>query len=200
MQELNLTIQQGKTYSTTLRWASEPYVYKPITSVANTAPVRLTVPGHGMPNGWRFAVSAVQGATGLNAKKSPPDAKEYYEATVVDVDTVDINAVNGMLLGPYRSGGVIQYLTPVDMTGMSARMQVKDRIGGTSLLILTSDAGDITINPGSYTITIRVAPEVTEALTWTNGVYDLEFFNANDVYLLCHGAITVTKEVTTHGE
>jgi hypothetical protein len=200
MQELNLTIQQGKTYSTTLRWASEPYVYKPITSVANTAPVRLTVPGHGMPNGWRFAVSAVQGATGLNAKKSPPDAKEYYEATVVDENTVDINNVNGLLLGPYRSGGVIQYLTPVDMIGMSARMQVKDRIGGTSLLTLTSAGGAITINPATYTITIRIPPTVTDGLTWTTGVYDLEMYNGADVFLLCFGTVSVEREVTTHGE
>jgi hypothetical protein len=199
MQELNLTIQQGKTYSTTLRWASEPYVYKPITSVANTAPVRLTVPAHGLPDGWRFAVSAVQGATGLNAKKSPPEAKEYYEATVIDENTVDINNVNGMLLGAYKSGGVIQYLTPVDMTGMSARMQIKDKVGGTSLLTITSDAGDITINPGTYTITIRIPPTVTEALTWTTGSYDLEMYNGTDVFLLCFGIISVEFEVTTHG-
>jgi hypothetical protein len=198
MQELNLTIQQGKTYSTTLRWASEPYVYKPITSVANTAPVRLTVPTHGLPDGWRFAVSAVQGATGLNAKKSPPDAKEYYEATIVDADTVDINNVNGMLLGAYKSGGVIQYLTPVDMTGMSARMQIKDKVGGTSLLTITSDAGDITINPSTYTITIRIPPTVTEALTWTTGSYDLEMYNGTDVFLLCFGIVEVTQEITTH--
>jgi hypothetical protein len=198
MQELNLTIQQGKTYSTTLRWASEPYVYKPITSVANTAPVRLTVPAHGLPDGWRFAVSAVQGATGLNAKKSPPDAKEYYEATVIDENTVDINTVNGLLLGQYRSGGVIQYLTPVDMTGMSARMQIKDKVGGTALLTLTSDAGDITVNSGAYTITIRIPPEQT-TVTWTSGVYDLEMYNGTDVFLLCFGIVEITQEVTTHG-
>jgi hypothetical protein len=182
-----------------LRWASEPYVYKPITSVANTAPVRLTVPSHGLPDGWRFAVSAVQGATGLNAKKSPPDAKEYYEATVVDANTVDINNVNGMLLGAYKSGGVIQYLTPVDMTGMSARMQIKDKVGGTELLVLTSDAGDITINPSTYTITIRIPPTVTDDITWTTGVYDLEMYNGTDVFLLCFGTVTVELEVTTHG-
>jgi hypothetical protein len=198
MQELNLTIQQGKTYSTTLRWASEPYVYKPITSVANTAPVRLTVPAHGLPDGWRFAVSAVQGATGLNAKKSPPDAKEYYEATVIDENTVDINNVNGMLLGAYKSGGVIQYLTPVDMTGMSARMQINDKVGGTELLTITSDAGDITINPSTYTITIRIPPTVTEGLTWTTGAYDLEMYNGTDVFLLCFGVVEVIPEVTTY--
>jgi hypothetical protein len=198
MQELNLTIQQGKTYSTTLRWASEPYVYKPITSVANTAPVRLTVPAHGLPDGWRFAVSAVQGATGLNAKKSPPDASEYYEATVIDENTVDINTVNGLLLGQYRSGGVIQYLTPVDMTGMSARMQIKDKVGGTALLTLTSDAGDITVNSGAYTITIRIPPEQT-TVTWTSGVYDLEMYNGTDVFLLCFGNVFIDLEVTTHG-
>lgn len=196
-QKLDLTINQGKTFSMVLRWATEPYIYKSITGIAQSAPVRLTVPTHGMPDGWRFGVSAVQGMTQLNAKKSPPDAKEFYEATVIDANTIDINTVNGLLLSAYKSGGVVQYLTPVDMTGMSARMSIKDKVGGTELLSLHTDTGEITLDAAAHTITLRLEPAVTEALTWTKGEYDLEIYNVSDVFLLCYGKVDVAREVTT---
>lgn len=196
-QKLDLCITQGKTFAMTLRWASEPYVYKPIQTIQNTAPVRIGCTAHGMPEGWRFAVTAVQGLTELNASSTPPGAKDYYESHVVDADTVEINAVNGALLRAYKSGGFIQYLTPVDLTGKSARMQIKDKVGGTVLLELTSATGEIALNTTASTIMLRLPPDTAETLTWKKGVYDLEIFDANDVFLLAYGAVSVTQEVTT---
>lgn len=198
-QKLDLTIYQGKTFSVVLRWATEPYIYRPITGIARSAPVRLTVPAHGMPDGWRFAVTAVNRLTQLNARKAPPDPKDYHEATVVDADTVEINNISSLTMPEYQDGGVIQYLTPVDMTGMSARMKIADKVGGTTLLSLHTDTGEITLDAAAYTVTLRLAPAVTEELAWVRGVYDLEIFNASDVFLLCYGAVAVAKEVTTNG-
>jgi hypothetical protein len=87
----------------------------------------------------------------------------------------------------------------VDLTGMSARMSIKDDIGGTELLHLTSADGDLTVNPSTYTVGLRISPAVTEGLDWETGYYDIELFTANDVYLLCYGRVTVTQEVTTSG-
>lgn len=198
-QKLDLAIIQGKTFFLTLRWATEPYIYKPITDIERTAPLRMTVPAHGMPDGWRFAVAGVKGMTALNAKSSPPAISEYYEATVVDQDLIEVNHINGLLLQAYTGDGVIQYLTPVTLAGMSARMSIKDRIGGTRLAHLTSDAGDIELNSAQSTITLRLPPTVTEAFDWRRGVYDLEIYNANDVYLLTYGAVSVEREVTVNG-
>ena len=55
----DLTIQQGRTFSLALRWESPPVVYRPITAIAQTAPARLTVPAHGVPDGWRVAITNV---------------------------------------------------------------------------------------------------------------------------------------------
>lgn len=198
--ELDLCITQGKTFTMDFRWAAEPYVYKNITAIANSAPVRLTVPGHGMPDGWAFAVAGVVGPTELNAKYSPPATYDYHEAVVVDADTVEINEINGMTLKAYRSGGAIQYLTPVDLGGIDVRMQVRDRVGGTLLLELDSGVnGGFTVTPLTHTIALRIPPETTETLDWCTAVYDIEAFNENDVFLLAHGTVTVSKEVTTQG-
>lgn len=196
-QKLALCIPQGKTFSLTLRWASEPYVYRPIQLIENTAPISIDCEAHGMPEGWRFAVAAVQGLTELNAKNSPPAIEDYFEAHVVNADTLEINAVNGALFKPYQSGGFIQYLTPVNLTGKSARMQVKDRIGGEVLLELTSGTNEIVLTPLDSTIMLRLSPAVTEALTWKRGVYDLEIVDDDDVFLLAYGAVSVVQEVTT---
>lgn len=196
-QKLDLCITRGKTFAMTLRWASEPYIYRPIQLIENVAPVRIHSTAHGMPEGWKFAVSAVQGMTELNAQSAPPGAKDYFEAHVVDVDTVEINAVNGALMKTYKSGGYLQYLTPVDLAGKSARMQIKDKVGGTVLLELTSATGEIALNAAANTIILRLSPDITEALTWKKGVYDLEIFDVNDVFLLAYGAVSVTQEVTT---
>ena len=64
----DLTIQQGRTFSLALRWESQPVVYRPITAIAQTAPARLTVPTHGVPDGWRVAITNVKGMTEINAE------------------------------------------------------------------------------------------------------------------------------------
>lgn len=195
----DLCLVRGKTFSMTFRWAAEPYVYKSITGIANTAPVSLTVPGHGMPDGWQFAVSAAEGLTSLNALYDPPVEEDYHTGTVVDADTIEINSVNGMLLDTYTSGGAIQYLTPVDLAGMSARMQIRDHATGTLLLELTSADGDITLDADAHTITLDIPPTATEGETWNRAVYDLEMVSGADVMLLASGKVTVAEEVTVSG-
>ena len=196
---LDLNITQGKTFTITFRWAAEPVVYRDISTIENTAPVRLTVPGHDMPDGWSFAVSGVEGMEKLNARRNPPADTEYHEATVVDPNTVEINKINGMLLDEYQGGGAIQYMTPTDISDMSARMEVRTRAGGDLLLQLHSDNGELVLDPANHTITLRIAPEVTEGIDWRRGVYDIEVFNETDVFLLAHGQVLVHNEVTVGG-
>lgn len=198
-QRLDICITQGKTFSWVLRWASEPYVYKPIEEVMNSAPLRLKVPNHGLPDGWMFAISAVGGMVEINASSNPPIAEDYYEASVVDPNHIEVNKLNGFLFSPYTAGGVIQYLTPVSLVGMSARMSIKDRIGGTTILHLTSDNGDITLDPVLHTIATRIAPTASELIQQKKGVYDLELFNNIDVFPLTYGSVAVHREVTTNG-
>ena len=205
----DLEIKQGKTYSLVLRWETEPIVYKPITaiSLANGAP-RLTVTGHGTPNGWRGAVTRVKGMTQINAKNSPPRASDYVTATVIDANTIELNSVtpcddSGTEWSDYVSGGFWQYNTPVDLAGYTARMKIKDKVGGT--LLASTEAGDSPLNILSIatdntakTITLSIAATATDDITWTKGIYDLEMVSGSGVVTtILSGKVDVTKEVTT---
>jgi hypothetical protein len=194
----DLTINKGKTFSRLLRWESGPIIYAAITNITQAAPAEVTAPSHGIPDGWRVAVVSVKGMTQINASNQPPKSKDYIRATVVDGNTVELNSVNAAGYKSYTSGGYLQYNTPVDLTGMTARMMIKDRVGGEELVELTTENGGIDINTGAYAITVFISAADTAALSFKKGVYDLEMVSSDGtVTLLLTGDITVNDEVTT---
>lgn len=174
----DLIIYTGKTFSRVIRWAAAPYIYKAITAITKAAPVSITSASHGLVSGWRVAVVSVGGMTQINAQNFPPRTNEYHKATVVDPNTITLNDVNSAGYSTYTSGGYLQYLTPVDMTGYSARMSIKDKVGGTELLRLSTANGRIAIDNTNKTITLNIESAATAAITWTTGVYDLEMVAA----------------------
>lgn len=200
----DLTIQQGKTFTLALRWETDPIVRKAITGVsfAGGSP-RITAVGHGAPDGWRCTLYGIKGPKQLNAASNPPRNDDYHAATVLDADTVELNDINpydtqGNELPAYVSGGFLQYNTPMDLTGYTARLAVKDKIGGTVLLSLTTENNGIVIDNTKKTITLTVEATATDDFTWTRGVYDLELISpAGVVTALITGRVSVTKEVTT---
>jgi hypothetical protein len=195
MAKHDITIAMGKTLVKTLRWEAPPIIYRPITGITQSAPVTITCPTHGVPTGWRVAVVSVKGMTDINAENTPPKAKDYHKASAVDGDTLTINDINSSGYKAYTTGGYVQYNTPVDMTGFTARMQIKDRVGGTVLLDVSPY---IALDNSEKKITITIPAAITEAITFTKGVYDLEMASpAGVVTELLSGSVVVTKEVTT---
>jgi hypothetical protein len=194
----DLVIQQGKTFDKALRWESAPIVYKSITGVAKQAPASITCVSHGVPDGWRVTVVSVKGMTQINSKNNPPKDKDYARATVVDSDTIELNTVNAADYKAYTSGGYVQYNTPTDMASYTARMSIKDKIGGTELLPLTTANSRILLDNVAKTITLTITAADTAAITWKKGVYDLEMVSPSDVVTkLLSGSVSVEQEVTT---
>ena len=194
----DLTILQGKTFSLPIRWEVEPYVYKPITGISQAAPAIVDCTGHGVPDGWRVAVVSVKGMTQINAASNPPKDNEYVVATVVDADTLELNTVNSSGYKPYTSGGYVQYRTPKDLTDYSARMSIKDKVGGTELLSLTTANARIAIDEAGYSIELVLSEADTAAIDWKKAVYDLELVSPTGVVsCLLRGNISVVYEVTT---
>lgn len=171
---MTMTIKKGKTFSRVLRPTAPPYVYKAITAITKTAPVSITAPSHGLVTGQYAAVVSVQGMKEINASNTPPAPSEYHKVTVVDANTITINDINAADFKAYTSGGYLQYLTPLDMSGCTARRSIKDRVGGTVLLSLTTANGSLIIDNTAHTITETISATDTAALTWTCGVTDLE--------------------------
>jgi len=199
--KLNLSIRQGETFQRVIRWEKPPFIYKAITGVTQAAPVRITAVGHGLTTGWRSAVVSVVGMDEINALHVPPRDNEFYQVTVVDPDVVTMNAVNTSEYSPYTSGGYLQFYTPVDLTSYNAKMEIKDQVGGTILMTLSTGVdGRIVLDPAANTITITISAVDTAAssITWVKGVYDLEMTAISGVVTTIYsGGISVVKEVTT---
>lgn len=176
-----ILIQRGTTFEFGVRWAHESkLVYKAITAISlASGPPRLTVTGHGLTDGWPAAVTRVGGMKQINAANSPPRASDYHEATVLDANTVEFNDVDATGFSAYTSGGFIQYKQPVDFAGYTARMDIKDKIGGTILAssdvdVTPDDIIDITLDTVNQVIRLSIAEADTKNIAWNKGVTDLE--------------------------
>lgn len=88
--------------------------------------------------------------------------------------------------------------TPWDLTGYTARMQVRTTVEATTkLLDLTSTDGDITLGGVAGTVAITVSATDMAALIAGRHVYDLEVVSAGGtVYRILEGKFSVKAEVT----
>jgi hypothetical protein len=87
--------------------------------------------------------------------------------------------------------------TPVDLTGWTARMQVRTRHAAPETLVDIDSSAGITLGGDTGTITVALPATATEALPAGEWRYDLELEAADGtVYRLVEGAFTVTPEVT----
>ena len=84
----------GHSYTTVLRYESEPIVRIPISAITcpvGAARIATTTP-HGMLDGWRGTVVNVQQPKEINAEDANNiRSSEYHSATVIDTSTVEFN-------------------------------------------------------------------------------------------------------------
>lgn len=92
----------------------------------------------------------------------------------------------------YQDDGV----TELDLTGYTARMQVRQDIDSSgTLLSLTTENSGISISGG--TVTIQLAAAATTAMTVYQGQYDLELIDASSkVERIVQGPFCLNREVT----
>jgi hypothetical protein len=88
--------------------------------------------------------------------------------------------------------------TLVNLTGWSARMQLRSRHTSTTVLAsLTTENSKIILGGAAGTVDLNLTAAETAALTRTKGVYDLEMIDPNGVVIrLLEGSFTLKKEVT----
>lgn len=86
----------------------------------------------------------------------------------------------------------------VNLTGYSARMQVREKHTSTNTVInLTNSNGGITLGGIAGTITINVSATQTSAITAKEYIYDLEIVSSSNVVSrIIEGKFIVTPEVT----
>lgn len=85
----------------------------------------------------------------------------------------------------------------VDLTGLTARMQIRPTSQGDLLVSLTTENGGITLGGEDGTIDLLISAADTSAFTWTKAVYDLEIVYPDArVRRLLSGNVTLSREVT----
>jgi hypothetical protein len=86
----------------------------------------------------------------------------------------------------------------IDLSGASAKMQVRDTKGGAKLAVtLTSPSGGITIDGPNGKLTVKMTPTQTNKIFYPKSSYDLMVIdsNGNKIKLL-EGFMTLSRSVT----
>lgn len=118
----DLCVEVGASFRLPIQWSSLPLVYKDVTASTDSAPLTLTVPSHGLVDGWAVALRDFAGVLKeLNAADWPPTQDDFRIATVVDANTIVLNEVDA---GAYTSGGIVAYFTPISLAGMSGLFNI----------------------------------------------------------------------------
>jgi hypothetical protein len=106
---------------------------------------------------------------------------------------VDQNATFTFILEYKDSNG-----NAVNLTGASAKMQVRDTQGGSKVAVsLTSPSGGITIDPLIGKLTFRMTPTQTNKLFYPKSAYDIML--TQDIGIktkLLEGFLTLSRSVT----
>ncbi len=189
--KLNFKLYQGSTFREVLRWESSTKVYKTISGITKSAPVEISSTGHGAPVGWRVKITNVAGMKEINSTEN------YYVVTDTLADSFKLNAINAVGFTDYISGGIVEYNEPVDLAGVTAKMQLRSSIDSSEVILeLTTENGGIILDNVAKTITIYISATQTALLTFSSVVYSLELTKSGDVIPFITGAITLVPEVT----
>lgn len=190
--KINFKIYQGSTFKEVLRWESSTKAYAPITGITKSAPVVITAIGHGIPVGWRTKITNVLGMKEINS------AETYRTVTETTSDNVTINDINALGYTDYISGGVLEYNAPVDLTGYTARMQIRIKLEDTEVVHeMTTENSGVLIDNINKTITLNIPATATALFNFGSAVYSIELISSsNEVKPFANGSLTLVKEVT----
>jgi hypothetical protein len=86
---------------------------------------------------------------------------------------------------------------PVDLTGYTARMQAKDKVGSTCnpVVNITTENGGISLDDEGN-IDLLISASDTASIYAKDYFYDLELVTGSTVYRVIEGKFIVTPEVT----
>lgn len=191
----DFTVIRGDTFSFGVRWENNNLTMMGISAIAQTAPVQLTVTGHGLPERWRAAITGARGMEFLNAQNEPPATFEYREVQAVDANTLIIPGISAAGRGPYKGDGAVIFRTPIDLTGFTYAMQIRDEVDGT--VIYEAVSGDITYDNTTKIVSVVVPATATAAFDFETAVYDLEATSSLGVKTtIVSGRLALDKDVT----
>jgi hypothetical protein len=201
LSKLKLSVRKGASADIPLRLETGTLSFAAISAMEKSAPLRVTAPGHNIPDGWYVAIVDAKGMTELNAVDSNSIRdNEFHRVTWIDADTVDFDGISSANFKTYTSGGYLAFYAPMGLASYtSARMDVKTRVGGDVILALNTTDGTLEIEETTSTVWIRLDDDALDGLTARDYVFDIELAHATAVDAICsaESVLTVLPEVTT---
>lgn len=199
--KLKLSVRKGSSVNLPLRLETGTLSFAAISAMAKSAPLRVTAPGHNLPDGWYVAIVDAKGMTELNASDSNSIRdSEFHRVTWIDADTVDFDGISAANFRTYTSGGYLAFYAPMSLASYtSARMDIKTRVGGDVILALNTTGGTLEIDAATSTVWIRLDDTSLDAVAARDYVFDLELVSASAVDAICSAdsVLEVLPEVTT---
>ena len=167
---VDLPITPGTTFRDTVRLLQPEYAYRAIDSIRG-APLRMSVPDHGLAGDWPVWVRGVSGLPAINRE---PPSNLPHRAKRVDNDTLELNNLSAD--GALPVGGQLIYRLPVDIAGAEVRMNFTGLQGDDLLLTL----GNGLESPSAGSVTRDLSPEQTALLVgdWRY-TFEVEFANGD---------------------
>jgi hypothetical protein len=189
---IDITIEQGTTFNKKINWYGDGLMIREIETVASGCPTVIGISAHGLPSVGKtpIYIQDVRGARNLNTK-----GREVL-ATYIDADSfsVPLNTQNQTYV---TGSGCVHYIVPKNLTSWTARMDIRDCVDDATPLVSLTSPADIVISIVNAEIQIIIDADVTAALDFDAGVYDLELEDASgNVTRLIEGNVAFTKEVT----
>lgn len=87
--------------------------------------------------------------------------------------------------------------TPVDLTGWTAKLQIRPSVDSDILLIeLNTENSRITLGGVAGTVQLSIAASDTALFDWNQGTYDLYLYNGSYAKRFLYGNVKVVKAVT----
>jgi hypothetical protein len=198
MSNYDFTIQQGATFNPQLKFSQPQFSVKAITAITKSGQAVLTATAHGLTVDWPVWIVGVLGMDQINHRADElRNPSKAYLGYFVDANTIRLN-VDSSRFAVYISGGELLYHPPVDLTGFTARMDIRGTLSSaTAIHTLTTENGGIALGGVAGTIDLLIPAATTEGFDFGSAVYDLELISAAGVVTrLIGGAIVLSKEVT----
>jgi hypothetical protein len=197
MSNYDFTIQQGATFNPKLKYSQPQFTVKAITGITKSGQAVVTAASHGLTVDWPVWIVGVVGMEQINHRSEMLAlANKAYYGYFVDANSIRLNVDTSRYVA-YTSGGELLYHPPVNLTGYTARMNIRSTVDATTILqSLTTENGGIVLGGVAGTVDLLITATETALFTFRNAVYDLELISGTVVTRLLSGNVTLSKEVT----
>ena len=156
MTGLTIALTAGASLDVAIRQEQTTLAFKAITGMSQTAPLRVTAAGHGLPNGWRAGVQNAKGSTAFNVPWNRVRDADLQRVKVVDADTIEFPAINASGWSAWTSGGELVFYPPLDLSIYTAADLIVTNPYSGDETTFTRAAGKLEIDTATASVWLRL--------------------------------------------